>query len=322
MSTGQSERIEPVATSTPVDEAAVATAGTRGQLVLRRLLRDKLALAGGIILILLFLGAFLSPLIYPYDYRTQSDADLLLAPSPQHWFGTTKLGEDVFAQCMRGLQKSLLIGLLVAVISTGVASVVGAAAGYFGKATDKVLMWFVDLLLVLPSFLIVAIASQSPAIRGHSWLLLVLLLSAFGWMITSRIVRGMTLTLREREYVLAAKFMGMPAWRIIATHILPNMASLLIIDATVGVGVAILSETSLSFFGFGVQPPDVSLGTLIATGTDSALTFTWLFCFPAGLLVLTVMAVNLLGDGLRDALDPSSSRSRARSRARRRKGRR
>jgi peptide/nickel transport system permease protein len=132
----------------------------------------------------------------------------------------------------------------------------------------------------------------------------------------------MTLTLREREYVLAAKFMGMPAWRIIATHILPNMASLLIIDATVGVGVAILSETSLSFFGFGVQPPDVSLGTLIATGTDSALTFTWLFCFPAGLLVLTVMAVNLLGDGLRDALDPSSSRSRARSRARRRKGRR
>lgn len=318
MSTEQSERTEPVASASPVDEQTAVTSGTRGQLVLRRLLRDKLALAGGVIIILLFLGAFLSPLLYPYDYRTQSDADLLLPPSPSHWFGTTKLGEDVFAQCMRGLQKSLLIGLLVAVISTGVASVVGATAGYFGKACDKVLMWFVDLLLVLPSFLIVAIASQSSAIRGHSWLLLVVLLSAFGWMITSRIVRGMTLTLREREYVLAAKFMGMPAWRIIATHILPNMASLLIIDATVGVGVAILSETSLSFFGFGVQPPDVSLGTLIATGTDSALTFTWLFCFPAGLLVLTVMAVNLLGDGLRDALDPNSSRSRVR----RRKGRR
>jgi peptide/nickel transport system permease protein len=131
-------------------------------------------------------------------------------------------------------------------------------------------------------------------------------------MITSRIVRGMTLTLREREYVLAARFMGMPAWRIIARHIIPNMASLLIIDATIGVGGAILGETALSYFGFGIQPPDVSLGTLIASGTDSALTFTWLFLFPAGLLVATVLSVNFFGDGLRDALDPSSRRARSR----------
>jgi peptide/nickel transport system permease protein len=298
----------------PVDEPTATASATRGRLVLRRLLRNRLAMIGGVVIVLLFLGAFVSPFIYPYDYRTQSDAALLLPPSPSHWFGTSKLGEDVFAQCMRGLQKSLLIGLLVAVISTGLASVVGATAGYFGKAVDRVLMWGVDLLLVLPSFLIVAIASQSPKVKGHSWLLLVLLLSAFGWMITSRIVRGMTLTLREREYVLAAKFMGMPAWRIIAKHIIPNMASLLIIDATIGVGAAILSETSLSFFGFGIQPPDVSLGTLIASGTDSALTFTWLFCFPAGLLVLTVLAVNFFGDGLRDALDPGSTRPRRRKR--------
>jgi peptide/nickel transport system permease protein len=295
----------------PVDQPTAEVSATRGRLVLRRLLRNKLALGGGVVIAALFLGAFVSPFLDPYDYRTQSD-DLLMTPSLQHWFGTTQLGEDLFTQCMRGLQKSLLIGLLVAVISTGVASVVGATAGYFGRATDKALMWVVDLLLVLPSFLIVAILS--PVFRGHSWLLLVLLLSAFGWMITSRIVRGMTFTLREREYVLAAKFMGMPAWRIIARHILPNLASLLIIDATVGVGVAILAETSLSFFGFGIQPPDVSLGTLIATGTNSALTFTWLFCFPAGLLVITVLAVNFLGDGLRDALDPTSSRSRGRGR--------
>lgn len=287
---------------------------TRGRLVLRRLLRNRLGLAGAVIVVLLFVGAFLSPLITPWDYRTQDDAALLMPPSPQHWFGTTKLGEDLFAQCMRGLQKSLLIGLLVGVISTTLASVVGAVAGYFGKATDKAMMWLVDLLLVLPSFLIVAILS--PAFRGKSWLLLVLLLSAFSWMITSRIVRGMTLTLREREYVLAARFMGMPAWRIIARHIIPNMASLLIIDATIGVGGAVLAETSLSFFGFGIQPPDVSLGTLIASGTDSALTFSWLFGFPAGLLVVTVLAVNFFGDGLRDALDPTSSRARRRSRVR------
>lgn len=299
------------------EESVEQRAAGRGRLVLRRLVRNRLGLAGGVFILLLFIGAFVSPLLYPWDYRTQDDMALLMPPSPEHWFGTTKLGEDLFAQCMRGLQKSLLIGLLVGVISTGVASVVGAVAGYFGKATDRALMWLVDLLLVLPSFLIVAILS--PAFRGKSWLLLVLLLSAFGWMIASRIVRGMTLTLREREYVLAAKFMGMPAWRIIARHIIPNMASVLIIDATVGVGVAILAETSLSFFGFGIQPPDVSLGTLIASGTESALTFNWLFTFPSGLLILTVLAVNFFGDALRDALDPSAGRARHRGRKRRRR---
>jgi peptide/nickel transport system permease protein len=313
---GQPETLQSAAAQlTP--SAAVADVGapevgaapvTRGRLVLRRLLRNRLGLLGAVVVLLLFAGAFLSPLVYPWDYRTQDDAALLMPPSPQHWFGTTKLGEDLFAQCMRGLQKSLLIGLLVGVISTGVAAVVGAAAGYFRGAVERSLLWLVDLLLVLPGFLIVAIIS--PWFRGKSWLLLVVMLSAFSWMMTSRIVRGMTLTLREREYVQAARFMGMPAWRIISRHIIPNMASLLIIDATIGVGGAILSETGLSFFGFGIQPPDVSLGTLIASGTDSALTFSWLFLFPAGLLVLTVLAVNVFGDGLRDALDPTSTRAR------------
>ncbi|WP_028937517.1 ABC transporter permease [Pseudonocardia spinosispora] len=313
MSTAGTSATELTGDGVAPDETLGATSATRGRLVLRRLSRSRLGMAGAIVLALLFLGAFIVPLFYPYDYRMQDDNALLTLPSPQHWFGTTKLGEDLFAQCMRGLQKSLLIGLLVAVISTAVASVVGTIAGYFGGVTDRVTMWVVDLLLVLPSFLIVAILS--PAFRGKSWLLLVLLLSAFGWMIMSRIVRGMTLTLREREYVLAAKFMGMPAWRIIARHIIPNMASLLIIDMTVGVGVAILAETSLSFFGFGIQPPDVSLGTLIASGTDSALTFTWLFSFPAGLLIVTVLAVNFLGDAVRDALDPTSTRARRTKRA-------
>jgi peptide/nickel transport system permease protein len=282
----------------------------RGRLVLRRFLRNRLSVAGGAVLVALFLLAFVSPLFYPWDYRTQDDLALLTPPSSQHWFGTGKLGEDLFAQSMRGLQKSLLIGLLVAVISTALAAVVGAAAGYFGRATDRALMWIVDLLLVLPSFLVVAILS--PAFRGGSWLLLVVLLAAFQWMITARIVRGMTLTLREREFVKAARFMGMQPWQIIRRHVLPNMASLLIIDATINVGTAITAETALSFFGFGIQPPDISLGTLINTGTESALTFSWLFLFPASLLVITVLAVNFLGDGLRDALDPSSARGRSR----------
>jgi peptide/nickel transport system permease protein len=288
---------------------------TRGRLVLRRFLRNRLAVLGLACVLLLYALAFLGPLLTPWDYAEQDYTAYLQPPSAQHWFGTTQIGEDVFAQTLRGLQKSLTIGLLVGVISTGVAAVVGAAAGYFGGWLDRALMWGVDLLLVLPSFLIIAILS--PAFRGETWLVLVVLLAAFSWMISARIVRGMTLSLREREFVLAARFMGVAPWRIITRHIVPNMASLLIIDATIMVGTAILTETGLSFFGFGVQPPDVSLGTLIAAGTASALTFPWLFLFSGGLLVLTVLAVNAVGDGLRDAFDPSARRGGRHTAARR-----
>ncbi|MGW5055220.1 ABC transporter permease [Actinokineospora sp. NPDC004072] len=283
---------------------------TRSRLVLRRFLRRKGAVFGLVVVVLLYLMAFLGPLFSPWGYAEPDYTAFLQPPSAEHWFGTTKIGEDVFAQVMRGLQKSLTIGLLVGVISTSVAALVGALAGYFGGWVDRTLMWLVDLLLVLPSFLIIAVLS--PAFKGQSWLLFVALLAAFSWMITARIVRGMTLTLREREYVKAARFMGQSPLRIIIKHIVPNMASLLIIDATITIGAAVLSETGLSFFGFGVQPPDVSLGTLIATGTDSVITYPWLFYMPAGFLVLFVLAVNLFGDGLRDALDPSSSRARKR----------
>ncbi|GAA4527279.1 ABC transporter permease [Amycolatopsis samaneae] len=292
---------------------AAAAAG-RGKLVLRRFLRNRLAVAALGLIVLFYLAAFTYTWYAPWAYDELDPAANLLPPEGSHWFGTNQIGGDMFAQTMRGLQKSLTIGLLAALFSTGVASIVGAAAGYFGGWTDRIAMWVVDLLLILPPFLIISILS--PAFRGKTWFILVGLIALFQWMITARMVRGMTLTLREREFVKAAKFMGQPAWRIIAKHIVPNMASLLIIDATVNVGVAIITETSLSFFGFGVQAPDVSLGTLIANGSDAVRTFPWLFYIPAGFLVLTVLAVNFAGDGLRDALDPSSSRSRRRERKR------
>jgi peptide/nickel transport system permease protein len=304
-----------VATSIVDPHSTAAFSGTaveppsgasRGRLVLRRFLRHRLSVIGLACIVGLYALAFLGPLVSPWSYAEQDLNAFLQPPSTQHWFGTTLIGEDVFAQTLRGLQKSLTIGLLVGIISTMIAAVVGTAAGYFRGWVDRVLMWGVDLLLVIPSFVIIAILS--PAFRGKTWLILVLLLAAFSWMITARIVRGLTLSLREREFVQAARFMGVPSWRIIARHIVPNMASLLIIDATITVGVAILTETGLSFLGFGVQAPDVSLGTLIATGTHSALTFPWLFMFSGGLLVLTVLSVNFVGDGLRDALDPSSTR--------------
>lgn len=290
--------------------AAPGAATTRGRLVLRRLLRNRLAVFGMVCVLGLYALAYLGPFITPWGHAEQDYTAYLQPPSAEHWFGTTTIGEDVFAQTVRGLQKSLTIGLLVGLISTGLAAAVGATAGYFGGWVDRALMWVVDLLLVIPGFLIIAILS--PSFRGETWLVLVVLLAAFSWMITARMVRGMTLSLRERDFVLAARFMGVPSWRIITRHIVPNMASLLIIDATITVGTAILAETGLSFLGFGVQPPDVSLGTLIRSGTESALTFPWLFVFAGGLLTLTVLAVNFVGDGLRDAFDPSAQRGRRR----------
>jgi peptide/nickel transport system permease protein len=290
--------------------SAVVVRGRRS-LVFRRFRRNRAALVALVMLAVLFLAAFLGPVIYQaitgWTYSDQDYSSFLKSPSGNHWFGTTQIGQDVFAQTMRGLQKSLIIGLLVALISTGLAAVVGACAGYFGGWVDRALMWGVDLLLVIPSFLIVAIIS--PAFQDAGWVVLVFLIAVFAWMITARIVRGMTLSLKEREFVLAARYSGVSSAGIIFRHLIPNMSSLLIIDATISVATAIIAETGLSYFGFGVQPPDVSLGNLIAEGTRSAFTFPWLFMFSGGLLVATTLAVSVIGDALRDALDPSSTRA-------------
>ncbi|MBB6347593.1 ABC transporter permease [Nonomuraea muscovyensis] len=277
----------------------------RSKVVIGRLFRNRQARYGSIALILLVALAYIGPFLGPYEWTDKDFLAFLSPPSGDHWWGTTTIGQDMYAVTLRGMQKSIVIGLLVAVIATGLAAVVGAFAGYFGGWVDKALMWGVDLLLVLPSFLIIAIVS--PRLRGASWLWFVVLLAAFTWMITSRVVRSMTLSLREREYVLAAVYMGIPRWKIIFRHIVPNLSSLLIIDATLNVSAAVIGEAALSFFGFGIQPPDVSLGTLIAEGSRNATGYPWLFAFPAGLLVLLVLSINLIGDGLRDALDPGSN---------------
>ena len=291
---------------------------SRGRLVLRRFLRRKSAVAGFLILVTMFVMAFVGPHLTKFRYDYQDLLHGLEGPGTRHWFGTTQIGQDIFARTMTGLQKSLAIGLLTAFFSTGIAAVVGASAGYFGGWLDRILMWIVDLLLVLPSFLIIAILSPHFSREGwwifQGWMVFVALLAAFSWMITARIVRGLTLSLKEREFVQAARFMGVPSHKIIFRHLLPNMSSFLIIDATLNVGGAIIGEGALSYFGFGVQPPDVSLGTLIQEGTPSALTpYVWIFLFPAMALIIAVLAVNVMGDGLRDALEPSSAAAKART---------
>jgi peptide/nickel transport system permease protein len=297
----------------PVDTTAVDAGAfvSRRTLVARRFARNRLAVAALVTLVALFVGCYALPPLLPYSYSELDFTALQSPPSPRHWFGTNALGQDVLAQVLRGMQKSMLIGVCVAVISTLIAATVGAIAGYFGGWRDRALMWFVDLVLVVPSFILIAIITPRTK-NSANIALLIVLLAAFSWMISSRMVRGLTMSLRDREYVQAARYMGVPNRTIIARHILPNVASILIIDTALTVGGAILAETGLSFLGFGVQPPDVSLGTLIADGTKSATTFPWVFLFPAGVLVLILVCANLTGDGLRDAFDPGSATLRAR----------
>ncbi|MDQ1597450.1 MAG: glutathione transport system permease protein [Microbacteriaceae bacterium] len=278
--------------------------GSRAGMLLRRVFSTKRARIGASVLAFIILWAFVGPYLYRWNFLDQDGLAFSTPPTLSHWFGTNDIGQDVYAETLVGLQKSLVIGLIVGPLAALIAGFVGATAGYLGGAWDRVIVWFIDLALVLPSLYVLVLLS--PVFKSLSWLALVIFLAVSGWMVLGRVIRGQTMSLREREYVKAARFMGVSGFAIIRRHILPNVASLLIIDATLGIGAAILSETTLSFFGFGVQPPDVSLGTLLAAGSASAVTRPWLFVLPAAILVVTVLASSLLGDALRDAIDPTS----------------
>ena len=280
---------------------------TRRQLIMRRFVRNKTAVAGLVVIMALIIIALIGPYLTNWTYDYVDRRAYLKPPSERHWLGTTQGGRDMLALTLRGLRKSLLIGLLVAVISTTIAAIVGSFAAYFGGWFERIALWATDLLLVIPSFLLIAVMTTGEPQGANAWILLVFLLALFGWMLSARVVRSLALSVKERDYVHAAKFMGLSAPRTIVRHILPNISSLLIIDATLAVGAAILAETGLSFFGFGVQSPDTSLGTLLGEGARQVNSFPWLFTGPAVAVVLLVLSVNAVGDGLRDALDPSSA---------------
>jgi peptide/nickel transport system permease protein len=280
---------------------------TRRQLIMRRFVRNKTAVVGLGVLVALIIIALIGPYLTNWTYDYVDRRAYLKPPSERHWLGTTQGGRDMLALTLRGLRKSLLIGLLVAVMSTTIAAIVGSFAAYFGGWFERIALWVTDLLLVIPSFLLIAVMTTGGPQGANAWILLVFLLAFFGWMLSARVVRSLALSVKERDYVHAAKFMGLSAPRTIVRHILPNISSLLIIDATLAVGAAILAETGLSFFGFGVQSPDTSLGTLLGEGARQVNSFPWLFTGPAVTVVLLVLCVNAVGDGLRDALDPSSA---------------
>ncbi|PZS24214.1 MAG: peptide ABC transporter permease, partial [Pseudonocardiales bacterium] len=238
---------------------------SRRRLYTRRFLRNRGAVAGLVILALLVVFAIVGPMLTPYTYTDVDFTDLTSAPSSTHWFGTNGPGNDTFAQTAHGLQRSLVIGVVVSLLTTFIAAFVGATAAYLGGTAEKAILGVVHFLLVVPSFLILALISQK---AGGDWKVLILVLTAFGWMFGARVVWSLSTSLREREYIQAARFMGVGSLRIVLRHMIPNIASLLIVTFTLGVVATVQAETALSFIGFGVKQPDVSLGTMLADGAN------------------------------------------------------
>jgi peptide/nickel transport system permease protein len=269
----------------------------------RQFRKNKLAMAGMLVMLLLYLVAILAPIIAPFDPAAQGDIVLTRyrPPSTENFLGTDKFGRDIFSRVIYGSRISLSIGFIAVGIGLVLGTAVGALAGYFGRAVDTVLMRFTDMMLSIPRLvlLIVTIALFTPSI----WLV-VIVLGLTGWMSVARIVRGEVLSLREREFVQAAEALGMSHSRIILRHIVPNTLAPVIVYATLGIGNTILVEAALSFLGLGVQPPTPSWGNMVSDGRDALITAWWIATFPGLAIVLTVTAFNLLGDGLRDALDP------------------
>lgn len=276
-------------------------------IVWRRFRRSTTGMIGLFGMLAIVLIAIIGPYLTPWQITDIDNMHFLSNPSAQHWFGTTQGGKDIMALTLEGLRKSLVIGIVVAFLQTGIAAMVGASAAYFGGWTEKIILWIVDMMLVIPAFLIIAILSQRLGANRGSIPLFILMLAAFGWMLTARVIRSLTLSVKNLDYVRAARYMSVPSWTIIFKHIIPNVSSYLIIDFTLGMASAVLSETTLSYFGFGVQAPNTSLGTLIAEGAPMATTFPWVFLFPAIFLVGMLTMVNFMGDALRDAIDPSSN---------------
>lgn len=272
-----------------------------------RFQRHRLAAVGLALVCALGLAALLTPYLAPYDPATQG-TDLVATrfrpPSLAHLMGTDHFGRDVLSRVLYGGRTSLAIGTLAVAIAITLGSLVGAVAGYARGWTDAVAMRGVDLLLSFPRLvlLITVVALVDPSV-----MVITLVLGLTGWMATSRLVRGEVLSLREREFVQAARALGFSAPRILLRHIIPNVASPIIVAATLGIGNTILVEASLSFLGMGVPPPSPSWGGMVAGGRDVMVEAPWITLFPGLAIVLTVMSFNLIGDGLRDALDPRSA---------------
>ena len=269
----------------------------------RHLRRDPLALGGAAVMVFLYLVALLAPFLAPYDPIAQNDivATGYLSPSWEHWFGTDRFGRDVLTRMIYGARISLTIGFVAVAISIVLGTLVGALAGYYGGWIDAALMRFTDMVLAFPRLILLIMIV---ALFGASITLIILVLGLTQWPSSARLVRGEVLSLREREYIQAARALGFGNARIVMRHLVPNVLAPVIVAATLGIGNTIVMEAGLSFLGLGVQAPTPSWGNMVADGGQNLIGAWWVATFPGLAIVISVLAFNLLGDGLRDALDP------------------
>jgi ABC-type dipeptide/oligopeptide/nickel transport system permease subunit len=275
-----------------------------------RFLRHRLAMASLVLLVVIFGAGVFANHIAPYSYSAINLNAILKSPTTvgHHYFGTDGLGEDYFSRVIYGIRTSLEVGVFVAFLSSFVGLVIGAAAGYYGGWLDNILMRITDLVLTLPA-LAILLVFEALFGAGNQWRVS-LILAGFFWTTLARVVRGVFLSLREKEFVEAARASGAGDARIMFRHILPNTLGPIVVNGTLAVATAILTESALSFLGFGIKPPTPSLGSLLA-GAETYPQQWWLTIFPGLTIVLIVLCVNFVGDGLRDALDPTQRRVRA-----------
>ena len=288
------------------------------QLAWRRFRRHKMALFGASVIIFLFLYSFFGAIVVPESVANfTATGSRLQLPSAEHFFGTDSIGRDVLARSIYGGQISLLIGLTAVLIETLVGVVVGAVAGFYGGLVDSILMRITEAMLNIPEiFLLIVMAKffggKIPEVQffgrtfSGSVIVIVLIIGLTSWMYLARIVRAEFLSLKENDFVLAARATGTPNFQIIFSHILPNSMAPIVVSATLGVANAILAEAYISFLGLGVQPPTATWGNMLDGANNYLETAPWLWFFPGLLILLTVLSINFLGDGLRDALDPRS----------------
>lgn len=289
------------------DRASLAPTATRQrarwrQSLLGRLLQNRRAVIGGAIVLLFIVSAVAAPLLAPHDAFRQNTRERLQPPSAEHLLGTDELGRDVLSRVIYGSRTSLMVASMAVVVSLLVGVALGAVAGFFGGLTDNVIMRVVDVFLALPA-IILAIALV--AVLGSSLWNVVLALGATGWVQYARIVRGLVLSLKEHEHIVAVRALGANAGRIIVRHLLPNTASAIIVVATLSLAHMIVAEASLSFLGLGVPPPEPTWGGMLNTGRRFLRVAFHLSIFPGLAIMITVLGINLLGDALRDVLDPT-----------------
>ena len=266
-----------------------------------RFSRNRLAVAGSLLVLLLFVVSFLAPLLSPYDPGAINLKEVLSPPSKDHLLGTDQLGRDILSRMIWGSRISLKVGFVATGIAILIGTLLGALSGYYRGIIDSLIMRLVDIMLCFPTFFLIlaVIAFLEPSIWN-----IMIIIGLTGWMGITRLVRADFITLREREFVQAARVIGAGDSRIIFIHMLPNAMASILVAATLGIAGAILTESALSFLGIGVQPPTPSWGNMLTAGKDNIDIAWWLSLFPGLAILLTVLGFNLLGEGIRDSLDP------------------